>query len=714
MKSRILKYLHILTLFSCLILIFLSKLFISNELFGRSLDYSVPPEPYLMINAFKFAFYTWTDAINAGARNIFGPTLVPANLILYAPLLVRITNPWFIMRYQLFLTLLSSLFFFYLLACQLLKMYSADSREGDREAIAIISSLFFVFNNYFFSDIVFGSNVMTLTYAFLPLVLYFFFRYMQTRKYSNLIWLMLSLLVTSSTVQHFLMAHVFLFLLCLIKRELKLYVGIVLTQILLSMYWILPLLAAAPQIQSGELAQDYTSGLTSSASTFISALINMDYFGNRDMYRLALGTEGLSNIWKINAFIVTCMCIATVAIKNFFSRSAMLLINTFSLILVGSVFFIKGGRAPFGDLVLLLYQKVPVLNVYRSTQHYMGFWVLASSVLFTFLCSYLFLKSRKAFFLILIVVSIQAMPWWLSQDLGTKDISSHKIPSFNMFSLKKGDHILYNLNNEPDEFAVLTVPPGQSVNFISPSGDVVSQGSDMGLLFNNKRTFETEISSGPFQSTMDKLEYDMYTSDTFFQDYHQLLANLNVKYIVIRKDVTPNFSKYYSKFSTKHILASAKKAPYISIVGEYDSIILLKNKDYLPLIHDRINSNSHSNRPAITFKKVNATKYDIHVSGAKNSFDLIFSGTYHEWWKLYPADSTHYVTNSFTNGWKINPKAICNIITCSIEGDGAYSFDLSLEFWPQRLFYIGAGITIISVIILLLNYALRTIDRHEL
>jgi hypothetical protein len=113
--------------------------------------------------------------------------------------------------------------------------------------------------------------------------------------------------------------------------------------------------------------------------------------------------------------------------------------------------------------------------------------------------------------------------------------------------------------------------------------------------------------------------------------------------------------------------------------------------------------------PEISFKRINPTKYVAQVSGATNPYLLVFSELFHSGWKGYIRETSspkskvqspksslwdtwfkkplpenkHFLVNGYANSWWIEK-----------QGD----YEIVLEFWPQRLFYIGlmiSGITLL-------------------
>ncbi|MFA5993701.1 MAG: hypothetical protein WC823_01950 [Parcubacteria group bacterium] len=51
----------------------------------------------------------------------------------------------------------------------------------------------------------------------------------------------------------------------------------------------------------------------------------------------------------------------------------------------------------------------------------------------------------------------------------------------------------------------------------------------------------------------------------------------------------------------------------------------------------------------------------------------------------------HYKLNDFLNGWYVDPQALCQNDTtaCTRNADGSVDLEMTLEFFPQRWFYLG-------------------------
>ncbi|HUD09338.1 MAG TPA: hypothetical protein VMR77_00830 [Patescibacteria group bacterium] len=82
--------------------------------------------------------------------------------------------------------------------------------------------------------------------------------------------------------------------------------------------------------------------------------------------------------------------------------------------------------------------------------------------------------------------------------------------------------------------------------------------------------------------------------------------------------------------------------------------------------------------------------------------DNLANGHFYETWFQTPVNnnSNHKMVNGYANSWDINPSALCqNNAKCVKNADGSYDLELVIEFWPQRLFYIGlliSGTTLVG------------------
>lgn len=98
-----------------------------------------------------------------------------------------------------------------------------------------------------------------------------------------------------------------------------------------------------------------------------------------------------------------------------------------------------------------------------------------------------------------------------------------------------------------------------------------------------------------------------------------------------------------------------------------------------------------SKKTEITYQKIDSTKYVVHVN-AVNPFFLVFSESYNKNWIAYVdgkqiPNEQHFIANSYANSWYINQTG---------------SYDVTLEFQPQKFVYVGFTISMTTFIICIL------------
>lgn len=169
------------------------------------------------------------------------------------------------------------------------------------------------------------------------------------------------------------------------------------------------------------------------------------------------------------------------------------------------------------------------------------------------------------------------------------------------------------------------------------------------------------------------------------------------------------------------------------IVTRYDNFSFIE----LPDIADRyyLVSDPETNfvEPRdIAFDLVNPTKKLVHIKGATTPFYLAMSESYHPQWQaqftnekingffrswvpwIKPdqiVNDHHFELNGFLNGWYIDINEHCvEKKLCTKNSDGSYDIELTLEFFPQRWFYLGlliSGTTLLGCIGYLVYDAIR-------
>lgn len=118
----------------------------------------------------------------------------------------------------------------------------------------------------------------------------------------------------------------------------------------------------------------------------------------------------------------------------------------------------------------------------------------------------------------------------------------------------------------------------------------------------------------------------------------------------------------------------------IQINHKADTVNLLIEPPYFEI-------SSVINKPSISYRKINPTKYIVRIN-ASDPYFLVFSESYHKDWIAYVdgqqiSNEYHFMANGYANAWYINKTGTYNI---------------TLEFQQQKLFYVGSATSIVTLI----------------
>jgi len=114
--------------------------------------------------------------------------------------------------------------------------------------------------------------------------------------------------------------------------------------------------------------------------------------------------------------------------------------------------------------------------------------------------------------------------------------------------------------------------------------------------------------------------------------------------------------------------------------------VTIQSPEVTNLLPDQAKS---AESPTITYQKMNPTKYEVKIANATEPFFLVFGENYDSGWQASVGDKpvgdkNHFIVNGYANCWYINKTS---------------TFTITLEFWPQKLFYAGAAISITTLIL---------------
>ena len=99
-----------------------------------------------------------------------------------------------------------------------------------------------------------------------------------------------------------------------------------------------------------------------------------------------------------------------------------------------------------------------------------------------------------------------------------------------------------------------------------------------------------------------------------------------------------------------------------------------------------------------------ASYFDASIKEGTHELTFLEPATFETWAEKPIAEDRHYLVNNYANSWYIIPQDV----------GGQEDYELIVEFWSQRLFYVGlfiSGITLASCLVYLIsNYVKKRIS----
>jgi hypothetical protein len=262
-----------------------------------------------------------------------------------------------------------------------------------------------------------------------------------------------------------------------------------------------------------------------------------------------------------------------------------------------------------------------------------------------------------------------------------------------------------------------------------------------GLLLDEARKLKKQLSLPDFELNIpQKGSYKiLIKKDSSLADYYSKNLKLCFSAICLKKERSEAGNNYFYAGS----LSLEERAYKINIISGKEEINTLENGD---IILEMAGKEKIENTPQIEFKKISPVKYRVLAKNTQEPFLLVFNELFNQQWKLYKnleqlvdesskdykdieiqnsiqnqglasgkfyeiylknpvAENEHYLVNTFSNAWRIDPSKLGNK-----NSDSDYNLDLIIEFYPQRIAIPAFAISIFGLIgclIYLMHYVIR-------
>lgn len=710
---RGLRLLAIVTiLFCCVALAGIWKFILQPGTIGHNWDWSIPPLAEQLRYMSQQSFHIWGGTFG----NPIGSQLNFSILIFFLGSFGYLgLSGAFVSKFLLFFTILiSGISMFYLVH----SILTDENKQTDNFTVffsSFIAGFFYALSPFIFSEFIGGAITQFLAYSLIPASLYFY-RKMKFHKEFRFIFaftIILSLISVSFNELPLVLLIIALYTIFLGNRQMaKGLIIAFLIYIPLNLYWIIPTLSELAQGTSS-LSLSLSNGLylptlSNAVPTMSQIFVGLGYARPFSLWIL---DETILPIWAIVTFSFLILILICLLLFRK-TKEAFFWIALYTLSLAISTV----GNSPISGAIIWLYQNVSLMTLYRSPQHLIVLTILPLAILvglgsFAIISlskkkikKLVHIKHRKiltvaVFILIILSATIWISPF-LTGNLGADYLKSKGGGNFvDTFSLSP-DLVtaLGIINNGSDSYRTLFLPPANSPYYLETEYQQEGQGGDVVVGCTPQGIGD---SSNSYTNWLVASISNSFENGTF--DNPQLLQIANVKYIVLRNDVIPNFGEYANQWNATKVQSILGLIDGLKLIYTGPYVSLWEYENPYPIVYAGENSTSINlntsiftplSEPVISFQQVDSTTYHVSVANATEPFYLVFSQTYSPSWQLYvgsvnwfntltnkPFSAKHLLVNTYANAWYINKTG---------------TFTVTLHYSPQNTFYLSSIVSILT------------------
>lgn len=577
---------------------------------------------------------------------------------------------------------------------------------------SIISTIVFNYNTYYLVSTHF---LLYAAGSWAVLSLYFFTEAVEKRKVSSGLLTGLSLFITTAYdlratyILTIVFILYFIFQMYLHMRIVhKFFIKTILYAIipfcilvLLSIYWILPLLNA--------------SSLAS------NQVLSRPLFGNEFLnvlYAITLHhpfwTGTYAAIFENQTIAPQFWLIPVAALAGLLFNRKDPYILFFGFLAFIGILLTKQVGAPFTDLYKFLFENIPGFGAFREASKFyflvvLGYSILIGGLVFWLRNNYADTSNQRRF-TTLVTIGIAILFLFNTKPYITGEIKSMYVPREIPEGYQTMNSFIINQNEYSRTiwFPIFTRWAANSYSHPSFSG--------VELIPLLESYVEKEIDSMDF--TTGEIALKLLQKD----QSNNILDYSSVQYIIIppkEKEKQENFFLDYG-IEREEYIKTLNNIDYLKKIDVgTDSFAVYENDNFRPHIYrtdDKIalNDNSDSKWSQISSEFISPSEYKLKVKNVAKPFYLHFSENFHPEWRVrlgnvywldvinkdqYFLKAEHYKNEAAFNSFRIDPTLVCEEnADCIRNKDGSFDMNMTLYFRPQAFLYMGG---IISVFVLM-------------
>lgn len=456
---------------------------------------------------------------------------------------------------------------------------------------AFVGGLFYGFSPYLFCEFIGGAMAQFSTYAFVPLAIFLVRRYILYGDTKTLFYSGSVLLVLGFSLNRVLLTFIVLVLyICIaIPYRHKILGRLILVWIvyfLFSLYWLIPSIVQLKYAIGKAVPQElvfFEWNIKEAVPSLLQIFVGTGY--NRPFFNYVVR---LYPIWIIVVYImIAYIFYNTLRSKN---KEVLYWIGLFLCSLV----FATGGNPPLGGLVLWFYRNFPLMNLFRSPQHFILIPTLCIGILVGYGVGFGSQRLTRIRWIYCSIVCIALFIWlhpfFLYGDMGTSRLmkffrGGNYIDCYQLSPGYKEVENILNQNKETNRMSPL--PMSGSPYYLATEYQNEGQGGDPFVINSPQPALISDLVYGRSKSFLSFLERAI-TDDRDLSLIDNLINLTSAKYILFRKDVLPNFGYSSGRWNRKKIerlLQDMVATHRIKEVFNKDYVRLFKYEGGLPIIY---------------------------------------------------------------------------------------------------------------------------------
>jgi hypothetical protein len=396
-------------------------------------------------------------------------------------------------------------------------------------------------------------------------------------------------------------------------------------------YWIFPVLYSLQWTFASAVAQYPPSpnleNLQIHVPTVIQAFAGTGYW--TDFFTATIPST-FYPFWLLAALSVVCSVVVYLVTRRPYAS-----VIPWTGILALSVALETGPNSPIRIVVEWMFVNIPPMVLFKSPQHLIFPTIISLSVLVGMfavrIVGSLTKRSRIGITLALVIlISIWVSPFFSGNLGGNVDV----------YQLSPGYQKINNIIAADHEsgFRIMYLPAAASPLYLRNGFQAVNQGGDPMLVHSPAATLASDLTPDQHAKDLTSAVELLLTGPNPPNNSSKLLAFLNVKYVVLRYDVVPNFGPLAGRWNVTHVAENIQKLDGLRFVlGSAEATLWKFELTRAPLIY-ATNDVVYDNLPILGIRNwkalggewetnqmpsVTGTAGILRTDGAYGDFELV-------------------------------------------------------------------------------------------